>query len=148
MQIDQMPEIERTGWVRDCPFCDGTFSYTKFTNQSGPTPFFYSTRHNDILLRQSDLNRVMREYAGLEIDVDALEALWRDILSKAPVPPRGGEFTLWANVKCPHCGVEFPYNKGQKDLARRLCEPKIIVPDGAILLSDGGCTRLRVKTSA
>jgi len=147
MQLDQLPEIERTGWEIDCPFCEGNFSYTAFTNQPGPTPYFYSNHHNDILLRQSDLTRAMRESAGQGIDIDALEELWLDILSNAPNPPRGGEFTLWAYAKCPLCGVELPYNHGLRDKAQRIREPKIIVPDGAILLTDDGCTRVSVKTT-
>ena len=128
-----------------CPYCEGSFSYTTFTNQSGPTPFFFSNAQNDILLRQSDLTRAMAEGTGPEFDFGALEVLWRDILSSAPEPPRSGKFTLWANFKCPLCGVEFPYNGGLNDRARRICEPKIVVPDGAILLTDGGCTRVKVK---
>jgi hypothetical protein len=147
MKIDQLPEIERTGWEMDCPFCEDSISYTTFTNQSGPTPFFYSDGHNDILLRQSDLTRVIRESTDQGIDIDALEVVWRDILSNAPDPPRGGEFTLWANVKCPLCSAEFPYNNGLRDRAQRICEPKIIVPDGAIIMTDGGCNRIRVKTA-
>jgi hypothetical protein len=50
-------------------------------------------------------------------------------------------------LKCSLCNVVFPYNNDLKDKAQRIYEPKTIVADGSILLTDSGYIRVKVKTS-
>ena len=124
----------RKGWVLACPACESGIAYTILTNWDAPVPFFYADVSNDVLLRSSDRQRV--ESLGENPHLADLEHLWDEILSSAPVAPSGGEFGLWTNVKCPHCGYEIPYNGGVRNLAVRIHEPKIILVHGAVVVGD------------
>lgn len=124
----------RKGWVLACPACERPIVYTILTNWDAPVPFFYADASNDVLLRFSDRQRV--ESLGENPDLAVLEHLWNEILSSAPVAPSGGEFGLWTNVSCPHCGYEIPYNGGVRNLSIRIYEPRIVLVDGAVVVGD------------
>jgi hypothetical protein len=131
--------LRRTGWSLACPFCRDPILYTLINNPSPPVPFFYSERGNDVLLRKSDLARVEALYERSQniIPSDAvLEALWKSLLDQAPLAPDGGHFVFWANVKCPSCKQELPYNNGIRDLHLRIFEPGIILVDHARIIGD------------
>lgn len=141
--------VKRRGWAKPCPDCGTEIRFTKFTNQQGPVPFFHSSRGKDLLLRRSDRERLDDLYKSIGDSpgpsIHELKLLWEDILSQAPAPPHGGEFTLWANVRCPHCDTEFPYNRGVKNDSVRIHEPAIIVIDGTTVVEDDRCYRVSVK---
>lgn len=138
MNISQ--ELIRDGWTLDCPFCKKKILYTHIVNWSVPVPFFYSDASNDVLLRKSDERRVQELFEKKQPNsrptISELEALWKEIIIGAPSAPSGGCFSFWANVKCPHCSTEFPYNKGTKDLYTRINDSTIVLINGAILLGD------------
>ena len=79
---------------------------------------------------------VARAVAADGLNVSRLHRLWLEILNSAPPAPDGGIFSFWANVRCPECAYEFPYNNGNKDLPLRIFEPKIIVVDGVTIVAD------------
>lgn len=116
--------------------CDEQFRYAVLTNQSPPTPFFYSTGGRSILLRRSDDKLAEQAMASDNKGLDQLHELWLEMLATAPTAPDGGAFELWANVRCPRCAYEFPYNKGSNNIAVRLYEAKIIVVDGSTIVGD------------
>lgn len=125
----------RSGWKRSCPFCHREIRYTILVNTFSPEPFFYSDCSNDVLLRKSDAQR-METGSPSESEPQRLVEYWDEVLRNAPVPPSGGKFSLWANIKCPHCEREFPYNSGILDLRVRLHDPYIVLIDGAVVLGD------------
>jgi len=135
--LQPLQVIERAGWTLKCPFCGYMIRYTQLTNWDGPTPFFYSDSSNDVLLRDTDIERVRQLFSKKNSPtIEEMEALWKDILSEVPLPPNGGRFTLWANVNCPSCKKQIPYNNGIRDLKVRLNDPKVVLIDGATVLND------------
>jgi hypothetical protein len=153
MKQEDADSIEkRTGWAKPCPYCAEETRFTKFTNQQGPVPFFYSSSGKDLLLRRSDRERLDELYKSIGDSsgpsIQSLKHLWEDILNHAPEPPHGGQFTLWANVRCPHCDTEFPYNRGVKDDWLRIHEPAIIVIDGTTVVEDSRCYQVSVDVGA
>jgi hypothetical protein len=143
MSIPQ--EIIRDGWTLDCPYCKEKILYTHFVNWVVPTPFFYSNGSNDVLLRRSDEQRVLQLFEKKKPTVLELEKVWNAILATATLAPNGGRFTFWANVKCPHCNTEIPYNNGVKDLDVRIYDSKIVIIDGAVVVGDTAEDTWRVK---
>jgi len=132
----QFREERRKGWVLACPRCSRGIRYTKLVQWFDASPFFYADGSNDVLLRESDAARVKAAHAQGTPSVEHLERLWAECLLSAPSAPSGGRFTLWANVKCPHCGHELPYNKGVRDIGVRLHDTNIILLDEAIVVGD------------
>jgi len=139
-----LEETERAGWESKCTSCSGKILYTHLTLQQGPSPFFYSNASNDVLRRKSDEEKMDELYEAGSPSIKQLETLWKNVLITAPPAPSGGEFTFWSNVRCPHCNFEFPYNEGIQDLDMRLNEYKIIVIDGAIIVGDDDCYKVKV----
>jgi len=133
-------EIIRDGWILNCPFCKREILYTHFINWSVPTPFFYSDESNDVLLRKSDEKKVQELFDEKQPNskptIVELESLWKKILIDAPPAPNGGRFSFWANVKCPHCDTEIPYNNGNRDLNVRINDSKIVLINDAIVVGD------------
>lgn len=133
-------EIVRDGWILNCPYCKKEILYTHFVNWSVPIPFFYSDKSNDVLLRKSDEKKVHelfeKKQSNSKPTIVELESLWNEIILNAPPAINGGRFTMWANVKCPHCKTEFPYNNGNKDLNIRLYDSKIVLVNNAIVVGD------------
>lgn len=54
----------------------------------------------------------------------------------APACLCDGQFTVWANVKCPNCTREIPYNNGVKDPFVRANDRIVIVLRGATVIGD------------
>lgn len=143
-----MKILERDGWLMTCPFCGKEIRYTLINNQGRPVPFYYAEKSNDVLLRKSDERlylALLEESEGQAPSILAMKMLWSSILRNAPPAPSGGTFSLWANVKCPHCKQEIPYNKGIKDIALRLYEPRIVLIDDSVLLGDNDENTWRIK---
>jgi hypothetical protein len=103
---------------------------------NAPEPFFYCDTCNNVLLRQSDAERVPMGDPSDPQHLAKLLALWESIVKDAPPCPCGGHFALWSNIKCPHCRYEFPYNKGVKSPAIRIMDRTVIVIDGAMVIGD------------
>ena len=80
-----------------------------------------------------------------KITISELEKLWNELLIKAPSAPSGGHFTFWANVKCPHCKTEIPYNNGNMDLNIRINDSKIVLINDAIVVGDSEKDTWRIK---
>lgn len=146
--IPQVREEHRKGRVLTCPHCSCGIRYTKLVQWFDASPFFYADRSNDVLIRESDAARVKAASAEGTPSVDRLEQLWMECLSSAPPAPSGGRFALWANVKCPHCGHELPYNRGIRDIGVRLHDTNIILVDGAIVVGDTDKDSWQVKVDA
>lgn len=148
--MSELKQDVRPGAVIPCPRCKVDLKYAVLTNHAPPTPFFYSTGGRSVLLRQSDEKMVEREMIAGATEADKLHPLWQKFLENAPPAPDGGRFEFWANVRCPHCGYEFPYNNGIKNVALRIFEPKIIVVDGATLVGDSDAKSwiVRVQTKS
>lgn len=127
---------ERPGWIRICPYCNQPIKFTKLVAWSSPNVFFYSESGNDVLLRQSDSEKLQAVRSKSTVSLHDLEKTWVALLETAPAPPSGGRFTPWANIKCPHCRTEFPYNKGVRDLQARLQDPYVVLIDGATIIGD------------
>jgi hypothetical protein len=125
----------RPGWVVPCPLCGEPNRYTTF-RVDPPTPFFYETIACDVLLRTSDEQRVPATWAPKPASDEELERVWLDILTTAPLAPSGGTFSLWANIHCPVCRREIPYNLGLRDLHVRLYDAYIVAMDGAHVVTD------------
>ncbi len=144
--MNKYKKIIRNGWILNCPFCNEKILYTYLINWSVPTPFFYSNVSNDILLRKSDEKKVRElfEKKGNPTILE-LEKLWNTILSDVPSTPNGGYFSFWANVKCPNCNIEIPYNNGIKDLNIRINDSKIVIIDGAVVVGDTENNTWKVK---
>lgn len=143
--MNQFKEIERNGWTLKCPSCSHEVLYTKIKNWDIPTLFFYGETSNDVLLRKSDTANVREKMTKETLDFPALEILWNEILNTAPDCPTGGKFSFWANVHCPNCRQEFPYNQGVRNVAIRINEPEIILIDGAIVIGDNSSDSWKVK---
>ncbi len=148
-QEDAGSIANRTGWAKPCPYCAEEIRFTKFTNWQRPVPFFYSSNGRDLLMRRSDRARVDDLYKSTEESsgpsIREMKRLWLDILSRAPEPPHGGKFTLWANLRCPHCNAEFLYNRGIKDDRVRIHDPAVVVVDGVTVVEDSGSYRVSVE---
>lgn len=133
--------LRRKGWKVECPNCSKDFYYTVINNYDSPTPFFYAEDSNDVLLRDSDKELVKSDVKG----DGELEALWKNILKHAPNTRLGGEYKLWSNVKCTHCGFEVPYNGGVRDIRIRIYEPKIILMDNAFVIGDDAENTFQIR---
>src|SRR5438094_490865 len=98
-----------------CPHGRREVKYTLLKIFDPPVAFFYCDKNNDILYRKSDERRVPLGDPSKPEYVTQLRELWESIVRTAPPSRCGGHFELWTNVKCPHCSIEFPYNRGVKD---------------------------------
>jgi hypothetical protein len=144
-EITYVTEV-RPGWVKTCPYCGREIRFTKLVNTE-LVPFFYSDASNDVLIRDKDRELVRAATAAGEEDVRELQELWLEILDTAPLPPNGGRFSLWANIRCPFCRIEFPYNNGIRDVRVRLYEPNVVLVDGAVVVRDTASTSWRVAVT-
>lgn len=138
-------QLIRDGWSLSCPFCNNSVKYTYFVNWFIPTPFFYSDGCNDVLLKKSDGEQVQKLLERKKPILSELECLWKEFLKSAPAAPNGGQFSFWANVKCPFCNKEFPYNNGIRDLNVRINDSKIVLIDGAVVVGDNPEETWQVK---
>jgi len=142
--------IDRTGWSLRCPFCGKDIKYTVINNQNPPVPFFYARDSNDVLLKrqhQKVVDEAFYKTTDRVPDIQTLEKLWRQFLEEAPSTHHGGTYDLWANVKCPNCFSEIPYNHGVKNLEVRIYEPRIILIDGSAVIGDSESESWRVNVT-
>jgi len=146
--MNEPEQIIRDGWTLECPFCNKPILYTYFVNWFVPTPFFYSDSSNDVLLRKNDGEKVQKILENKNILLTELEIIWNECLRDAPPALDGGHFTFWANVKCPHCKKELPYNNGVKDLKVRIYDSRIILIDGAMVVGDNAEETWRIRVRA
>lgn len=140
--------VNRTGWSLSCPFCGKDINYTIINNQNPPVPFFYASDSNDVLLKKKHQTIVNNEYININTyshNIYELKNLWLRLLEDAPPTLQGGKYSLWANVKCPNCFTEIPYNNGVKNLEMRIYEPRIILVDGAAVIGDSESESWRVN---
>lgn len=145
--MSNINEVTRNGKILSCPFCKEEILYTTIVNWFVPTPFFYSNKSNDVLLRESDGLKIQQLLEQKNLSLDELNKHWNDFINTAPLPPNGGQFTLWANVKCPHCGIELPYNDGIQDLQVRIYDAHIILIDGSAVVGDKMESTWKVKVN-
>jgi hypothetical protein len=135
--------VVRPGWVVACPLCGEPNRYTTF-RVDPPRPFFYESVACDVLLRESDESRAADTWVPNPPSDEELGRRWLEALDGAPIAPSGGTFSLWANIHCPVCRREIPYNGGVRDLHVRLYDPYIVVMDGASVVGDDGTYIVRV----
>jgi len=125
-------EIERRGWSRPCFNCNVDIRYTVLNINTGIEPFLYSNTTSDFVLREEDREAIQKSVSRGDIDsLEAVKSFYIDLENNLPPCPTGGLFRIWANVRCPHCGYEFPYAGGEKNEEVRFFESKIIWVEGA-----------------
>jgi len=130
------PPVEvRPGWQVPCPLCGEPNRYTTY-RLDWPRPFFYESVACDVLLRNSDERRVLNLEADHRPTDEELGRIWTVIAEQAPQAPSGGIFSLWANIHCPVCRREIPYNHGVRDMRVRLYDPYVVLMDGAHVVGD------------
>ncbi|AJC21057.1 hypothetical protein RO07_12375 [Pandoraea pulmonicola] len=100
---------------------------------SGPHLHFYATENNDVLVRTQWFQRIIELRKCGKDETEILAAI-DNFLREIP----GGisKYSLWSNVKCPHCGSEFSY-RFRGDLGLRLDDMSVILIDGCRLDIDG-----------
>lgn len=129
-------EDVRPGAVTQCDRCGEQVKFAVLTNWNIPTPFFYCDACNCVLLRKSDERRIPTGDTGKPKYISEVMAVYESIVTTAPPCPCGGRFALWSWVKCPHCGHEWPYNDGVRNIALRVVDAKVVLVDGAIIVGD------------
>ncbi|MDQ0625876.1 hypothetical protein QFZ39_005151 [Paraburkholderia graminis] len=101
---------------------------------SGPHLHFYANDNNDVLVRAAWFANIEAQLQQGTPDSSILAAI--DALLKG-LPGASSKYTVWSNVKCPHCRSEFPYRfKG--NLKLRLEDSAVILIDGCQLDTDEG----------
>lgn len=128
----QIQQEERRGWSRACPRCAEEIRYTVLNLSAGVEPFLYCDEGSDFVLREED-KKAAQQLARPNgaVSLDDLRAFYRELQERLPPCPNGGRFGIWSNVKCPHCGHEFPYAGGERDEEVRFLESKIVWVEGA-----------------
>ena len=147
----EVRDEERPGWCLDCPHCKKQVRYTELTIDSGMEPFLYSSDTADFVLRDEDIHCLVSLVSGTEPTISELRKFYHELESTLAPCPTGGRFQVWANVKCPHCNYEFPYNRGVTSEAIRYFETKIVWVEGATAFrgpSEPSNRLARVKLSA
>lgn len=101
---------------------------------AGPHLHFYACDNNDVLIRAAwfqNIETLLRQGASDSSVLAAIDALLNG-LSDASL-----KYSVWSNVKCPHCRSEFPYRfKG--NLKLRVEDSAVILIDGCQLDTDEG----------
>jgi len=123
----------RPGWTLNCPSCNQEIKYTILNLSGGYEPFLYCNKCSNFVLRDSDLRHVADVVGEGNIPtVVQLRQIYQYLEDVLEPCSCGGRFEVWANVKCPHCNVEFPYNNGIQSEDIRYFDPKLIWIEGAI----------------
>lgn len=132
----QFQPMERICREVACPQCSAAIRFSTVRLQETPQPFMYCSQCSNVLLRRSDDEAMFKALQGVH-DVDSAALRFYEQLEKtAPACSCGHDFALWANVKCPHCSHEIPYNHGVRDVAVRMNDSTIIVLEGAEVIGD------------
>ncbi len=130
---------ERPGWKLKCPKCNKIIYYTVINLTGNEVPvYMYCDCCSNFVIRDEDANEIYTFLKNQPIlsAFEYLDKLYDDLEKCLPKCPSGGHFKLWSNVKCPHCGYEFPYNNGIHSKEMRYFETKIIWIEGAIAFRD------------
>lgn len=137
--VGEILQEERSGWSRPCPRCAKNIRYTVLNLSARAEPFLYSDQGSDFVLREED-RKAVEELAlpGEQVSLDALRAFYEELETRLPPGPAGGRFRIWANIKCPHCGYEFPYAGGQCNETLRFFDSKVVWVEGATAFRGGG----------
>lgn len=120
-----------------CPECDATIQFATIHLPFVPQPFMYCQECSNVLLREADLEALDRALTGQSDMTAGTLRFYEELEQSAPNCPCGGRFSLWANVKCPSCGHEIPYNDGIRDPEVQVNDNMIVVIDGATVVKDG-----------
>lgn len=123
----------RPGWPITCPSCAKEIRYTILNLSSGEDVYLYCTKCSNFALREEDRRKILSAIGeGAERGIDlVLAEIYEYLQRELPDCECGGDFKIWANVKCPHCRYEFPYNNGSKVESVRYRESKLIWVEGA-----------------
>ena len=127
-----VPET-RAGWQLQCPACDSSVLYTVLNISGGIEPFMYCDRSSDFVLRNDDMDEVIRRVGdGAIPTVEQLRDVYDDLEAILQPCPTGGSFRRWSNARCPHCRFEFPYLNGVQSENVRYFESRIVWIEGAV----------------
>lgn len=121
-------EEERPGWVATCPSCTQSFAYTELNLTPGEDVYMYCDTCSNFVLREEDRQELLRSI-NLNNEKEfnlTIESIYKHLQQILPSCECGGHFTLWSNVKCPHCWYKFPYNNNIQNNEIRYRESKII----------------------
>jgi hypothetical protein len=102
-------------------------------------PFMYCERCSNVLKRRSDhvaLYKLWFSRPESERGDDLVMRFYEELEGVAPKCPCGGNFRIWANVKCPSCHYEIPYDRGHRNPATRANDYAVIMLDGATMIGD------------
>lgn len=105
-----------------CPFCTIPFRYMRYSGMSQSFPHFYCNKCSNVIRRQSDFDKVMRNGES--------EKLLLEITTSLPDCSCGGHFSSGTHFKCPHCHKEIP---NQYSAVARLTDPFMVLVEGAKL---------------
>lgn len=123
----------RYGWNARCPKCSGLINYTILNIDPGMDVFLHCERCSNFCLRSEDREVLLQMLNAAEANPEeALAKIYKWLIDALPSCGCGGNFTLWANVKCPSCGEEIPYNNGVRDLEVRFHESKIVWSENSV----------------
>lgn len=135
MNFNRMKAVdeERNGWSIECPNCQKQARYTvlNLNMAHAVEPFMYCDSCSDFILRDEDAERIQEPTGGQGVTSEYLRTFYSRLELESPMCRCGGRFRVWANVKCPHCQWEFPYNNGVRSEEVRYFETKIIWMEGA-----------------
>lgn len=126
-----------------CPSCHGEIHYSWLSGMAGPNLHFYAKENNDVIVRSawfSDIQAFVHKGAP---DLSVLTEI-DTLLSSVP---DGAKYSVWNNVKCPHCNFEFPY-RFRENLRFRLEDPTVVLVDGCSLDTEEGVFVVEVDLSS
>lgn len=121
-----------------CVQCRTAIPFTTLHLTITPHPFMYCEECSNVLLRESDRDRLHRtlENSPEQAMTNAVMRYFEEMEATAPPCTCGGRFTTWAYVKCPSCGFRIPYNNGVQDPEVRAQNRIVIVINGAKVIGD------------
>ena len=116
-------------WVRhiECPNCKSIVFAWLSSGMSASYPHFYCDKCSNVILRESDKEKVWNGGANEEI--------LNEIDNSLPKCKCGGKFKVGTNPKCPNCGFEFTH---QNNSLQRLKDPHMILINNAVLYDENG----------
>ena len=88
-----------------------------------------------MLIRGSWVNQLQELLQGGATDSDVVDAI--NHLLKVMPSAVVAKYSIWNNVKCPKCGMEFPY-RFRGNLKMRLDDQEVVLIDGCTIDSDDG----------
>lgn len=129
------------GRIIQCPSCHRDVKYSWLSGMTGPHLHFYASASSDVLIRTAWFPGIKELLQRGASDSTVLACI-DELLVK--LPGGSSKYSVWNNVKCPHCLCEFPYRfKG--NLKLRLEDSAVILIDGCQLDTDEGVFVVRVE---